>query len=126
MTLPVGGVGVLRVCALQWMGRSLGLLLSSHQDLNPVSSFVLFVVERLGAPAVVAFWFMEHPAPGRASDGIRGSLAAQVAWEAKAFHAAIGGREERTLGDSLFPHRAVHTRPNREGWPLQRHVSRSA
>ena len=61
MTLPVGGVGIGPACALQVIGRSLGLLLSSHQDLNPVSSFVLSMVERLGAPAVVAFWFMEHP-----------------------------------------------------------------
>ena len=50
------------VFALQVIEQSLGMLLSSHQDINLVYSIVLFMVERLGAPAVVAFWFMDHPA----------------------------------------------------------------
>ena len=60
MTFPVGCRCIGLVCALQVVGQLLGLLLSSHQDLNLVS-IVLFMVERLGAPAVVAFLFMENP-----------------------------------------------------------------
>ena len=46
-------------CTTSLWAMVAGLLLSSRQDLNRVSS-VLLTVERLGALAVVAFWVMEH------------------------------------------------------------------
>ena len=93
MTFPVGGVGSELVCALQVMGRSLGLLFSSRQDLNRVSSFVLLTVGRLGTPAVVAFWVMEH----------------------LAFWKSFGRHRPREFGGS--------GRMRTAGWPLQRNAS---
>ena len=38
----------------------------------------------------------------------------------------IDCHEERPLGDLLSSYRAVHTRPSREEWPLQRNASQSS